>query len=126
MSTATDPRTDIQWLAPSWTQVGDDPAIRMEPNGFLLNAKAREWVQDHTDGLSYILVGMSRDDRTLYISRVGGADIPRRVFVDRSVFKHWELEKQLRDKGYGIGSTLTFSETDDPDIIAATIMQRGV
>jgi hypothetical protein len=126
MSSVIETRPDIMWLSPSWQQSGDDPAIRIEPNGFTLNNKAREWVQGHGQGTSYIVVGMGREDDQLYLTRVGDNDYPRRVFVDGSVFQHWGLEQILRERGYAIGSTITFDETGDPNILAAYLTKRGL
>lgn len=125
MSSVIETRPDIMWLSPSWQLADQDPAIRIEPNGFTLNNAAQEWVKQLGTPVSKIVVGVSRDGNELFLTRVGDADYPRSVSADRAHFVHWELGKMLEQRGYTIGSILTFGETEDPNMIAAYLTKRG-
>src|SRR5690606_15764880 len=125
MSSVIETRPDIMWLSPSWQLADQDPAIRIEPNGFTLNNAAQERVKQPGTPVSKIVVGVSRDGNELFLTRVVVADYPRSVSADPAHFFHWELGKMLEQGGYTTGSILTFGETEDPDMIAAYLTKRG-
>ena len=112
-------------LAPRWELHGDEPMMQVQPNGFLLNRTLQDWVKGNSDSVSYVVVSSDPSDDNIFLERVGDTEYLARTLVDRGVIQHWGLYRLLEAKGYKPGAELVFSETDDENIIAATVVRRG-